>query len=485
MLLAYSFVRFFMKSYVKNNYHTHTMRCKHAVGEDKEYVEAAIAAGIQELGFSDHIPMPVDDERMNRIRMSRAEVDDYMDSILSLKREYRNDISIKVGFEGEYYAPLFHDQMKLLEQYPYDYLILGQHFLEVDGEGEYTGWESKDKKWITTYVDTCVEALETGAYSYLCHPDLIHFIGDDAYWDMEMRRLCLYCKEKNIPIAMTAHDLNPICPASIMLYDGKPCEDCLTKGYTQCIKKKCNKGSTLKSIIGYAEKKYYDCHKVFKKVDCIISPSEFNKNQLIKGKLNCNDIKVIHNFVNKSEHKDYVLGDYAFYFGRLSKEKGILNLIEAIKDIPDSKLLIAGDGPEKENIEAYIKKHNLGDRITLLGYQNQDSIREYIRNSRFVVVPSVCNENCPYSVLETLEIGKPVIGSRIGGIPELIEDGENGFLYKFDNVNELKKKLEILFSQDEIVDKFSAKSHELYESNYSPDAYYDKLMKIYCNYIKK
>lgn len=234
-------------------------------------------------------------------------------------------------------------------------------------------------------------------------------------------------KEKNIPIVMTAHDLNPICPASIMLYDGKPCEDCLTKGYTQCIKKKCNKGSTLKSIIGYAEKKYYDCHRVFKKVDCIISPSEFNKNQFIKGKLNCNEIKVLHNFVNESEHKEYVLGDYAFYFGRLSKEKGILNLVEAIKDVPDSKLLIAGDGPERENIEAYIEKHNLGDRITLLGYQNQDNIREYIRNSRFIVVPSIWYENCPYSILETLEIGKPVIGSRIGGIPELIEDGKTVF----------------------------------------------------------
>ena len=87
-------------------------------------------------------------------------------------------------------------------------------------------------------------------------------------------------------------------------------------------------------------------------------------------------------------------------------------------------------------------------------------------------------------MLETLEIGKPVIGSRIGGIPELIEDGENGFLYKFDNVNELKKKLEILFSQDETIDKFSAKSHELYESNYSPDAYYNKLIKIY-NSLRK
>ena len=179
-----------------------------------------------------------------------------------------------------------------------------------------------------------------------------------------------------------------------------------------------------------------------------------------------------------------MLGDYAFYFGRLSKEKGILNLIEAIKDIPDSKLLIAGDGPEKENIEAYIEKHNLGDRITLLGYQNQDNIREYIRNSRFIVVPSIWYENCPYSILETLEIGKPVIGSRIGGIPELIVDGENGFLYKSDNVNELKEKLEILFSQDETVDKFSAKSKLLYKQNYSSEIYYEELMKIYNKYLQ-
>ena len=291
-------------------------------------------------------------------------------------------------------------------------------------------------------------------------------------------------KEKNIPIVMTAHDLNPICPASIMLYDGKPCEDCLTKGYTQCIKKKCNKGSTLKSIIGYAEKKYYDCHRVFKKVDCIISPSEFNKNQFIKGKLNCNEIKVLHNFVNESERKEYVLGDYAFYFGRLSKEKGILNLVEAIKDIPDSKLLIAGDGPERENIEAYIEKHNLGDRITLLGYQNQDNIREYIRNSRFIVVPSIWYENCPYSILETLEIGKPVIGSRIGGIPELIEDGKNGFLYKSDSVSELKEKMQELFVNDEKVIDFSNNSRKLYEKNYSPNAYYNNLMIIY-NEVKK
>lgn len=286
-------------------------------------------------------------------------------------------------------------------------------------------------------------------------------------------------KEKNIPIVMTAHDLNPICPASIMLYNGEVCDDCITKGYAQCIKKKCVKGSTLKSTLGVMEKKYYDFHKVFRKIDCIISPSEFNKNQLVNGKLKYNEIIALHNFVNESERNDYVLGDYAFYLGRLSKEKGILNLIEAIGDIPNAKLLIAGDGPERERIEAYISEHKLDGRITLLGYQNQDSIHKYITNSRFVVIPSICNENCPYSVLEAMEIGKPIVASRIGGIPELIADGENGYLYKADDINELKEKLTLLLDNDDKVNRFAQKSRELYESYYSPDSYYNELIKIY------
>lgn len=286
-------------------------------------------------------------------------------------------------------------------------------------------------------------------------------------------------KEKNIPIVMTAHDLNPICPASIMLYNGEVCDDCITKGYAQCIKKKCVKGSTLKSTLGVMEKKYYDIHKVFRKIDCIISPSEFIKNQLVNGKLKYNEIVALHNFVNESERNEYVLGDYAFYLGRLSKEKGILNLIEAIGDIPNAKLLIAGDGPERERIEAYISEHKLDGRITLLGYQNQDSIHKYITNSRFVVIPSICNENCPYSVLEAMEIGKPIVASRIGGIPELIADGENGYLYKADDINELKEKLMLMLDNDDKVNRFAQKSRELYESYYSPDSYYIELIKIY------
>ena len=290
-------------------------------------------------------------------------------------------------------------------------------------------------------------------------------------------------KEKNIPLIMTAHDLNSICPASIMLYNGEVCEDCITKGYTSCIKKKCIKNSMLKSVLGYIEKKYYDLHKIFCKVDCIISPSEFNKNQLLKGKLKCNDITVIHNFVNETEKTDYTLGDCAFYFGRLSREKGILNLVEAINNIPGARLIIAGDGPERENIQAYIKEHKLENRITLLGYLNQNDIRENIRKCRFVTVPSIWYENCPYSILETMEIGKPIIGSKIGGIPELIQDGINGFTYEHNDVTKLTNILMKLFGNDETVKQFSKNSKQIFIQNYSAEAYYNKLMTVYNKYI--
>lgn len=290
-------------------------------------------------------------------------------------------------------------------------------------------------------------------------------------------------KEKNIPLIMTAHDLNSICPASIMLYNGEVCEDCITKGYTSCIKKKCIKNSMLKSVLGYIEKKYYDLHKIFCKVDCIISPSEFNKNQLLKGKLKCNDITVIHNFVNETKKTDYTLGDCAFYFGRLSREKGILNLVEAINNIPGARLIIAGDGPERENIQAYIKEHKLENRITLLGYLNQNDIRENIRKCRFVTVPSIWYENCPYSILETMEIGKPIIGSKIGGIPELIQDGINGFTYEHNDVTKLTNILMKLFGNDETVKQFSKNSKQIFIQNYSAEAYYNKLMTVYNKYI--
>ena len=177
------------------------------------------------------------------------------------------------------------------------------------------------------------------------------------------------------------------------------------------------------------------------------------------------------------------IGDYALYFGRLSKEKGINNLIEAFAKCDSGKLYIAGEGPEKENIEQFIKDNKLTKRVKLLGFLNKEQMTEQVRKARFIVVPSIWYENCPYSVMETLATGKPVIGANIAGIPELVINNENGFTYKYDDVNELAEKLNILFKDEKLVDKFSKKAKEL-SKQYDKEEYYKKIERIYKDVIK-
>ena len=154
-------------------------------------------------------------------------------------------------------------------------------------------------------------------------------------------------------------------------------------------------------------------------------------------------------------------------------------MLKAIKDIPDSRLKIAGTGPEKDNIVKFIKDNNLEKQVELLGFVEPKNIRDYIKKCSFVVVPSIWYENCPYSILETLEIGKPVIGSNIGGIPELIEDGKNGYLYTYNNYEELVDKIKKLYKNDVLIEKMSNESRKKYLHNFSSDIYYSKIMELY------
>lgn len=294
-------------------------------------------------------------------------------------------------------------------------------------------------------------------------------------------------KKRNIPIVYTAHDVQAICPAITMLDNDKNiCEKCMKGKYINCIKKKCNKGSTLKSVIGAIEGNYYKRHKIYtKKIDMIITPTEFYKEKLIQDGIPENKIKAMQNSIDVEQY-NIPIGDegYALYIGRLSKEKGILNLIKAFKQIKNDKLYIAGDGPEKEKIIKYIQENNLQENIKLLGFLNKEQVNEKISKCRFVVVPSIWYENCPYSILETLAIGKPVIGAKIGGIPELVKDNKNGLLYKFNDIEALSNKMEKLFNDKELSEKLGKNAKEEAQRLYSKQIYYNKIIKIYERLVK-
>ena len=147
-------------------------------------------------------------------------------------------------------------------------------------------------------------------------------------------------------------------------------------------------------------------------------------------------------------------------------------------------LYIAGTGPELDEINKIIKENKIENRIKLLGFLNKDEMREVTRKARFIVIPSIWYENCPYSAIETQAIGKPIIGANIGGIPELVKDKENGLIYKYDDVNELTEKLNLLFENDKLVREYSKNAKEYAKKEYSTESYYKKLISIY-NKVKE
>ena len=315
-------------------------------------------------------------------------------------------------------------------------------------------------------------------------PDIVHLNN----FQRQLSASIIYgIKEKNIPIVFTAHDLEMVCPNKTMLNNEKDiCEKCIKGKYLNCIKNKCIKNSRLKSILGAIESKYYKINKIYtKKIDKIITPSEFYKEKLIKDGIQEEKIVAIHNFIDiKKYDMENVDNGYALYFGRLSKEKGIMNLLNAFSKLDEGVLYIAGDGPERKNIENFINEKELHEKIKLLGFLNQREMKENIRKCKFVVLPSIWFDNCPYSVMETLVIGKPVIGSNIAGIPELVKNNENGFIFDYNNIDELTNKMRILFNDSELVRKFCDNDKNSSRRLYSKEIYYKKIIKIYEELIK-
>ncbi len=182
------------------NYHTHTWRCLHAEGTEREYVEAAIAGGLKILGFSDHTPMPYDNGHVNHFKMTFDQVEDYVTTVLDLKREYKQDIDIHLGLEVEYYPRYFETMTRMLEDYPIEYFLLGQHFLGNEIDDVFSNAPTDSEETLRRYCEQVKEALSTGSFTYLAHPDLVQYTGPDAIYQTYMRDLCRFAKAHQIPL---------------------------------------------------------------------------------------------------------------------------------------------------------------------------------------------------------------------------------------------------------------------------------------------
>lgn len=183
------------------NFHTHTARCHHASGEDREYVESAIKGGIKTLGFADHSPYIFKDGYYSTYRMRPEELEAYVKSVLDLRAEYKKDIDIFLGLEAEYYPEFFDAFLNLIRPYPIDYLICGQHFIHNEmNNAPYTARKTADAGVLTHYANQVVSAMKTGRFSYIAHPDVIHYREDIKTEDEAWRIICENAKKYNVPL---------------------------------------------------------------------------------------------------------------------------------------------------------------------------------------------------------------------------------------------------------------------------------------------
>ena len=261
-----------------------------------------------------------------------------------------------------------------------------------------------------------------------------------------------YLKRNEVPVVYTAHDFIPVCPNCTFLdSSGNVCEACLNGQFRHCFQKKCVKNSAAKSFLAVAEARFLRLHGSYQKIERYIAPSEFMRSQLVRGGFPAEDVVVMRNFlphrrVESLSLKPSEKGTYFLFFGRLSQEKGVDILVEAFadaaKELPEEwRLRIVGTGPSESNLKRWAVEMGIADRVDFLGFRSGEDLDSLIRAAAWTVFPSIWYENMPYSVVESLAAGVPVVGSSLGGVPELVKDGEAGLICEAGDAQSLAKAL--------------------------------------------
>ena len=183
-----------------SNYHTHTVRCNHAYGEEKEYVEHAIRRGLSILGFSDHTPQYFPGNYYSTMRMRPYELPEYCMAVRNLQATYRDQIRIHLGLEAEFYPAIWGNLLSRLQDNGVEYLILGQHWLGNEQFEHGSAGPTADEELLRRYCHQVMDALETGKFTYIAHPDLLNFTGDRKIYCQHMRELVRAAKQSNTPL---------------------------------------------------------------------------------------------------------------------------------------------------------------------------------------------------------------------------------------------------------------------------------------------
>ena len=309
-------------------------------------------------------------------------------------------------------------------------------------------------------------------------PDLVHL--HNIYHQLSPAIL-LPIAAAHIPIVQTLHDYKLICPNYLLYTQEKPCTRCRNGRYWQAVRYRCLHGSFSWSVLAALEMTLHKTWQSYEKyVDRFIAPSHFLKQTCENFGISATQLVHIPYPVAIPQGTVATGTDagYFVYLGRLSAEKGLRTLIQAMQHVPEARLCLVGDGDMRAALETLSAKLGLTN-VSFRGYLKGQDLAYTLAGARFTVSPSEWYENFPYAILESFAAGKAAIGSDIGGIPELIDEGETGRTFPAGDVSALADRIRELWHHPKQTWQMGQRGREKVLANYSPEKHYEQLLPLY------
>ncbi|MCK4235603.1 MAG: glycosyltransferase family 4 protein [Candidatus Krumholzibacteria bacterium] len=306
-------------------------------------------------------------------------------------------------------------------------------------------------------------------------PDIAHFHNIRSHLTTSIIKPL---RKRDIPIFWTLHDFGLVCPNSSFLCGDEVCERCLPNRLYEVVLHRCKKGNLPASFVAMLAAYYDRLTGVPAQIQKFITPSAFLGRKLVEGGFAPGKVTSVPNFVDLELYRPAPERDYFLYIGRLLHEKGLDLLIRAVAGLDRGRLCIVGEGPLEQRLKELAEETGT-DRVEFAGYKRDGELRALIAGSQFVVLPSRCYENLPFAIMEAFACGKPVVASRVGGIPEMVEDGVNGYLFPVGDSTALAGCLKRLLDDPSLRKQMGSLGREKAGRLYSREEHYRRIAEIY------
>ena len=310
-------------------------------------------------------------------------------------------------------------------------------------------------------------------------PDVAHLQNIHAYLTPSILGPL---KKAGVPVVWTLHDFKLLCPESHFLSNGRMCEECKGGRFWRCARNRCKKGSRAASAVAALEAYAHHWLRIAKRVDRLIAPSDFLRRKFVEFGWSGEKFAVMPNFlpVTSATPKGPVAeGDYGLYLGTLLPLKGVETLIRALAKAPPHPFRVAGDGEMRKRLERVAKELGLAERIRFCGFLGGESLAREIAGARYAVIPSECYENFPYAAMELMAESKALIASDIGGLPELVRDGETGLLFPPGDAEALAERIGRLLENPVLCADLGAKARAFIREKCDAENYARNLLALY------